>query len=279
VLTNRNFHFVSPKAQEGLRKLKVLIAGCGSGGGACAEPLLRLGVGSLRLADSGSYELTNYNRQRAYVENIGENKALFQLRALKRVNPHADLAADGDGITPANVRPLVSWADLVFDCVDVTSKEALRMKLKLHESAQAEGKPTFVPMDLGFCQTGMGLDYRNPTLKPLFGKVEQALACTHPIKALLAFYPLSRFPGYTLQLVEDAIRKKPLPISQMGCASDLLSAVAATAVLRYVEHGEVLKDWHIDLDALARPLGQRWLQELMAPWRRRRLRALLRKVA
>ena len=64
-LTARNFHFVSSDLQKQMAQVKVLIAGCGSTGGACIEALARAGVQHFALADNGHYELNNLNRQHA----------------------------------------------------------------------------------------------------------------------------------------------------------------------------------------------------------------------
>ena len=59
--TSRNRGFVLPESQQRLRAATVLVAGCGSTGGAVVEPLTRLGVEAFVLADNGTYELNNLN--------------------------------------------------------------------------------------------------------------------------------------------------------------------------------------------------------------------------
>ena len=53
-LTTRNRGFVSDAAQDRLGQLTVLVAGCGSTGGAAVEPLVRLGVQHFLLAEPGA---------------------------------------------------------------------------------------------------------------------------------------------------------------------------------------------------------------------------------
>lgn len=73
-LTLRNAGFISSDDQCGLREAVILIAGCGSTGGSVIELLVRSGAEHLILADNGSYELNNANRQNMVVSDIGRAK-------------------------------------------------------------------------------------------------------------------------------------------------------------------------------------------------------------
>jgi hypothetical protein len=44
--------------------------------------------------------------------------------------------------------------------------------------------------------------------------------------------------------------------SQLGCASDLLSAIVVPVVLRLVETGELVDGWNVDLAELRDPAGR-----------------------
>ena len=76
-LTSRNHHFISADTQAKLKNFKILIAGCGSTGGACIEALARVGVTQFVLTDNGTYDVSNLNRQHARLDAIGKNKASF----------------------------------------------------------------------------------------------------------------------------------------------------------------------------------------------------------
>jgi hypothetical protein len=246
-LTSRNRHFVTPKAQAGLRKIKVLIAGCGAAGGACIEPLVRLGVTHLRLTDNGEYELTNLNRQHAFVDSIGQNKSTFHANEALRINPYADIVAYPEGVTPKNITALVKWADLVIDAVDVTVQKSIQMKFRLHSVAHSFRKPVLSPLDPGFLQIGQIYDYRNPKIKTLNGKLEACQKTTNPIQGLLTMFPPSTMPPHSLQLVLDLLQKPGMPASQLGISADLLSSIAASLVLGFVSSGKLPRGWKIDM--------------------------------
>jgi hypothetical protein len=250
-LTRRNRHFVDSKTQERLQSLRVLIAGCGAGGGACTQPLARLGVTQFRLTDNGYYEISNLNRQHCFSDHIGENKAEYHARQILRINPYADVQADPRGIRPDNVEALVAWADIVIDAVDVTNPESIQMKFLLHEIAKKMGKPVLSPLDPGLCQYGQTYDYRDPQTLPLHGRLEACKRAHHPMKALFSMFSVDDLPSHTLPLLNDLLNDSTQPASQLAVSADLLSGVVGSAMIRYAETGELISGWYLNLESLA----------------------------
>jgi hypothetical protein len=278
-LVLRNVHFIDESTQKNLKKLKVLVAGCGAGGGACLEPLARVGVTHFRIADIGLYELSNMNRQHTFIDCIGMNKAKFHERELKRINPYIDIVAYPEGVTLENIPELVGWADIIFDCVDVTTQTAILLKLHLHEVAKNREKPVFAMLDVGFCQWGKGYDYRKSHVKILDGRYKAARAEKNPIKILLKMFPSSAFPAHTLHLIEELLENPSRPASQLGCAADLLSAVAVASVIRFAKDRVLIGGWDISIEKYASPLKERFKSVFLAPWRRFKIMKSLLKTS
>jgi hypothetical protein len=226
------------------------------------------------LADNGSYELSNLNRQDAFVEHIGLNKAVHHESQLKKVNPFVDVRSYPEGLTPFNVRELVEWCDVVVDAVDVTSSDAIQMKLALHECAKDLRKPTFSPLDVGYRQWGISFDYRSHSVQAARGRLREARQCQSPMKILFTLFPLSSVPNHCLPLIRDLLEKGDTPASQLGSAADLLSAVIVPSLVRYVETGEVVAGWNLDLS----PLAFRWRTRIAWVWRGVFLRTKVRKL-
>jgi hypothetical protein len=229
-----------------------------------------------RLADNGDYELNNLNRQHAYVDDVGHNKAEFHAAEILAINPFADVKAFPEGITPMNVRELASWADVVIDAVDVTTQSGMLMKVALHEAACAEGKPVYCPIDPGFAQWGVTYDYRRPGSRPLNGRAEICKRAQHPIKALFSIFPLSSIPAHAFPLLLDLLTHKGVPASQMGCSADLLSAVIAACMIRFAATDEVVRGWDYTVVTLALSRRERWMLWLRSLPMRRRVRQLLK---
>jgi hypothetical protein len=265
-LVDRNQHFISHETQEKLSSLKISVGGCGTVGGACLEPLARLGVENFKLADNGTYELTNLNRQCAYVSNIGENKATYNLKLLKQVNPFIKAKAFPEGVTPDNVEELVDWADLIVDAVDVTSKESISMKIALHERAKLAKKPVFSAMDPGFCNCGLGYDYRKKKAQVLDGRLAAAISTDHPFKAWFYILPVSLIPTHCLPLIVELLQGKTATGSQLVIAANLLSAIIASCVVRFVDEGVVIRKWNVNLEYLAMSFRKRFFLKLHRPF-------------
>ena len=98
-MVSRNSGLVSAEEQSSLLRATMLVAGCGSIGGAVVEPLVRLGAGHLVLAEPDVYEAHNLNRQAATVADIGLNKADVLACSARQVNPRCRVEVVPEGIT------------------------------------------------------------------------------------------------------------------------------------------------------------------------------------
>lgn len=278
-LTTRHQHFVSPKAQARLSELKVLVAGCGSTGGACIESLARLGIQNFALADNGTYELNNLNRQHALLENIGQNKAEFHASQVKGINPYANVQVCPEGIGPRSAEKLVQWADIVIDAVDVTTPTGMTAKLLLHVHAHGARKPVFTALDLGFLQYGKSYDYRHSGTRLLGGRYEAARTAQHPLKALFAIVPLSKVPAHVLPLAYDLMTKSGISASQLGATSDLLSSLIVAAMIRFAEDGSLVRGWSASLESIACSPLDRARTLIKGIWLRRQVKRLIANAA
>jgi molybdopterin/thiamine biosynthesis adenylyltransferase len=126
-LVTRNRGVISDAQQEALRTATVLIAGCGSVGGAAVQPLARMGVRRFLVADSWLYELNNLNRQHATVDDIDRNKAEVAAERILAVNPYAQVKVYAEGVTEGNAAELAAACQVIVDGVDVTTMSGLRL--------------------------------------------------------------------------------------------------------------------------------------------------------
>ena len=107
------------EAQEKLKLANVLIVGCGGIGCTSAELLARAGVGQITLIDADTIEISNLQRQIAYVEeNIGFYKSEILAKRLKQINPHIRIESYSSKLDESNAEQLISTQDLVLDGCD-----------------------------------------------------------------------------------------------------------------------------------------------------------------
>lgn len=277
-LTSRNFHFVDAHTQTKLRKLKVVIAGCGSTGGACIEALAKIGIENFMLADNGDYEISNLNRQHFRLENVGQNKAEFHKEELLNINPYINCKVFSNGIQLNNVEEICEWADFIFDAVDVTTESGMRSKLALHKHAKQYKKPIASALDLGFRQWGLSFDYRKG-IEILNGKYDEVEKCKHPIKALFTIYPVSSIPSHCFNLFFDLLENKKDFASQLGCTSDLLSGIIVPTVIRFVKDGYLVSGWQIDQGSIAMTTKEKVIDRIKYLPRRYKFYKMLKKVS
>ena len=107
------------EGQERLKRAKVVIAGGGGLGSPVSIYLAAAGVGTIRIVDHGSVELSNLNRQVLHWDkDIGRRKVDSAAEKLKGLNEEVEIEAIDEMITEANVSQLVADFDLVVDAMD-----------------------------------------------------------------------------------------------------------------------------------------------------------------
>jgi tRNA A37 threonylcarbamoyladenosine dehydratase len=194
-LTRRNTGLISADTQERLRQTTVLVAGCGSTGGAVIEPLARIGVGGMALVEPGTYELNNLNRQDAYLDDIGRNKARTAATRVRRINPECNVSVHADGITPANAERLVRNSTIVVDGVDVTTRSGWLAKLAVHQAAARHHLTVVSGWDLASSQYVRIYRYGDdPTLAPLGGLTPGDVDTLSVWSLIKRLVPSSAFP-------------------------------------------------------------------------------------
>ncbi|WOE33069.1 HesA/MoeB/ThiF family protein [Acinetobacter sp. SAAs470] len=107
------------EAQERLKLANVLIVGCGGIGCTTAELLARAGVGKITLIDADSIEMSNLQRQIAYLpHDIGFYKADVLARRLQQINPYIQVDHYTEKLQQHNAHTLIAKQDLVLDGCD-----------------------------------------------------------------------------------------------------------------------------------------------------------------
>ena len=115
-------------ADDGMDRLKlakIVVLGLGGVGGACAEALVRSGVGTLIIADNDVVTRSNLNRQIiATVATIGMKKTEAARQRLLAINPDCTIIVHDIFILMNTLADIIPPdANYVIDCIDtVTAK-------------------------------------------------------------------------------------------------------------------------------------------------------------
>lgn len=277
-LIARNRGIVSDDEQRRLRHATVLIAGCGSIGGAVVEPLVRLGMEHLVLAEPDVYELHNLNRQQAYLADVGRNKAVVLADRVHAINPFADVSVEERGVVADNVAALVARAALVIDGIDVTVKAPLACKCALHAEARHQGVPVISGYDIAGVQLVLVYDYRRAGTAVLGGRVAaDEAAALEPLEFLARVVPLTALPCEIFPELERRLRGGSDGFPQVIYSAQLFGVIAPRLSLDLLAGRPVRRRIVVDVHDLPRPLTARCrvqIARLAALFRiRRRARA------
>ncbi|GGW58125.1 hypothetical protein GCM10010503_38940 [Streptomyces lucensis JCM 4490] len=257
-LISRNRGLISPQEQELLRNARILVAGCGSVGGAAIEPLVRLGVQHLVLAEPGSYDLANLNRQRAWFSDVGRSKATVQAERARDINPFCRVRVEQSGITGANIDTLTAGADLIIDAVDVTTPDPIREKIALHTHAARHRTPVISGYDVAGTQALLVYNYRDPRVKPLRGRIDPSQAhSTGPLGFLANVVPRSAIPLEIVQELLRMVRRQDDGFPQLVYTADLFGVLAARATVELLAGRPVRRNTVLDVHQLLRPTRSR----------------------
>ncbi|MFF4418886.1 HesA/MoeB/ThiF family protein [Streptosporangium sp. NPDC001559] len=264
-LIRRNQGLVSSEAQDRIGAALVLVAGCGSVGGAAIQPLARIGFRDFRLADSGNYELNNLNRQAAFIDDLGRNKAEAGADAIRRINPHSGVAVYSEGVTVENARDLVRGVDVIVDGVDVTTRSGLTAKMALHEAALEARKPLITGWDLAGVMCAQYFDYRH--VRRIFdGAIETAELPTLAIwEAVFRIAPMRHMPGLMLLELAANITDPDYSVPQLPEAAWQFGSLACHMAVRAVSGRKVPRNVPVDVHRLTSTLPERLWQSAVLP--------------
>jgi adenylyltransferase/sulfurtransferase len=123
------------EGQEKLKRAKVFIAGTGGLCAPIATYLVAAGVGTIRLVDYDTVELSNLNRQVLHWEKDLKRKKVYSAtEKLEQLNQGVAIEAVAEKITEANISQLVAGFDLIVDAMDNLPTRYLLNKAALEKN-------------------------------------------------------------------------------------------------------------------------------------------------
>lgn len=130
---SRSEILIGEEKLELLRNSMVAIIGLGGVGGHAAEAIVRAGVGNIIIADYDRVAPSNINRQILSLgSTMGCLKTDVACQRFKDINPHLNIQAISERITPHNIASLIDFKKPMFaiDAIDeIDSKTALITEL------------------------------------------------------------------------------------------------------------------------------------------------------
>jgi molybdopterin/thiamine biosynthesis adenylyltransferase/nitroreductase len=103
VRTNRNRYKITREEQASLRERKIGVIGLSVGQSIALTLAQERVCGELRLADFDTAELSNLNRIRTGVQNLGLRKTVIAAREISELDPYLKVSIFNDGLTKTNI--------------------------------------------------------------------------------------------------------------------------------------------------------------------------------
>ncbi|MEH7097870.1 thiazole biosynthesis adenylyltransferase ThiF [Neobacillus vireti] len=144
---------IGKSGQEKISTKHVLVIGTGALGSACAEALVRSGIGQLTIVDRDYVEWSNLQRQQLYTEEEAENRLPKVIAAKNRLTAINSSVVIEAIIADASGLELEEWAKQVDLIIDATDNFETRMMI--NDVSQKIG----VPWIYGACVGSYGISY------------------------------------------------------------------------------------------------------------------------
>lgn len=139
VRLSRNQDLITETEQQKLLEKKIAIAGLNVGhpGAIC---LAQEGISErMRIADLDTLSLSNLNRFRAGICELGISKVDITARQIYEIDPYYELELFSDGISPDNTENFLNGIDLLIEEMD-----NMPLKLKIREAARSKKVPVLM---------------------------------------------------------------------------------------------------------------------------------------
>lgn len=135
--TSRNQYKITPQEQEALSQRKIGIIGLSVGHAVAVSIATERTCGKLKLADFDTIELSNLNRIKTGLHNIGVNKCIVTAREIAEIDPYLDIQCFTEGVNKENMDSFLlegGKLDILIDeCDDIGIKIACRIEASKHQ--------------------------------------------------------------------------------------------------------------------------------------------------
>lgn len=140
VRTNRNNNKISLLEQDKLRKKTVGIIGLSVGQSVAMTIAMERICGKLKLADFDTIELSNLNRIRTSVHNLGLSKVVTVAREIAEIDPYIEVDIFPEGLNKENISEFLGGHSGKLDVL-LELCDSIEIKLSSRIAAREQGIP------------------------------------------------------------------------------------------------------------------------------------------
>jgi hypothetical protein len=253
--TTRNREKITWEEQQVLKSKKIGIVGLSVGQSIALTLAMERTCGELRLADFDTLDLSNLNRLRTGIQNIGIKKTIIAAREIAEIDPFLTVKIYNDGLTEANMDSFFDDGDKLDLLVEVC--DSLKVKI----TSRLRARELQIPVVMDTNDRGM-LDIERFDIEPgrnLFhGLIEEFMddkglvVIDHSnshllLKALVSFDSLSERMKFSMTQINKTITSWPQLASSVVLGGAITTDITRRILLG---HHEKSGRYYVDLDQL-----------------------------
>lgn len=121
VRTNRNKLKITGNEQDILKQKTIGVVGLSVGQSVAITLIMERICGKIKLADFDELELSNLNRLRAGLQNLGHSKTIIAARQIAEIDPYIDVEIFDKGLNDQNMSKFFNGLDLLVEVCDELS--------------------------------------------------------------------------------------------------------------------------------------------------------------
>jgi hypothetical protein len=160
VRTSRNQYKITPNERNKLATQKIGVVGLSVGQSIALTIAIERICGEIRLADFDTLELSNLNRLRSGIQNLGIPKVIIASREIAEIDPYIDIKIFPEGLTDENMDSFFGTDQTKLDLL-VEVCDGLDMKIK----SRYHAKKLKIPVVMDTNDRGM-MDIERFDLEP-----------------------------------------------------------------------------------------------------------------
>lgn len=240
--TSRNRNIITEEEQGKFRNLKIGIAGLSVGSAVLQAVAMGGGPKAIKIADFDVLEVTNLNRLRAGLPDIGSNKTHIAARNVWEIDPFAELALFDQGITADTLGTFILEGPRLDVFID--EMDSIDLKIASRFMCKANGIPVLMATDNG---DGIIFDVERFDLEPdrkifhgLIPDIDASALKNMDFKQWLQLATKIVGPEYLTESMQHSILNigKVIPaVPQLGTSASM-AGTAVSFALRKISAGE-----------------------------------------
>jgi hypothetical protein len=241
--TARNRNIIDSKEQEDFRNIKIGVAGLSVGSAIVSALTISGGPKTLKIADFDEVEISNLNRIRASLRDVGLNKADVAGREIWAVDPFAELEIWDKGVNRETIAKFIS--DPKID-VMIDEMDSVDVKILARMESRKQGIPVLMATDNG---DGIILDIERFDLEPdrqifhgLIGEMTHEEASNLDYKQWLQLATKIVGPEYLTERMQESlllIGKEIAGVPQLGTTAAIAGSAMAFVIRRIASGQEM----------------------------------------